>query len=330
MQYSDRLYGTAQITEPVIIDLVKSNALQRLKCIDQAGYFEVFLPASSHSRFEHSLGVYILLKKYGAPLEEQIAGLIHDVSHSAFSHCIDYVFGAEKQKTHRHQDSLFSDFVAKSDIPTILHKYSINLSYILNERHFPLKEKELPDLCADRIDYSLRTAVVYKVITNKELHYFFHHLQTLKNQWIFDSYSSAQKYAHLFRTLNDEYYSGLPSITMFYTVGQYVKYALSKKYTNWQELYTTDKKVLKKINKHLSEDIHLQRLWNRMNNRIKVVCDLKNYETVVYCKSRLVDPWYLENKKIQRISDKNPKWKTIIETEGKPKKYYLRFIDGDR
>jgi len=330
MKYTDRLYGTIKITEPVILDIIKCKALQRLKGVDQAGYFDVYIPNTHHTRFEHSLGVYILLKNYGAPLQEQIAGLIHDVSHSAFSHCIDYVFGVEKQKTHLHQDNMFSDFVLKSDIPNMLHSYNIDITYILNEHHFPLKEKELPDLCADRIDYSLRTAIIYKAISKKDLHYFLHHLKTIKTQWVFDTYTSAQTYASLFRTLNNNFYSGLPSVTMFYTVGQYVKYALEKGYTNWTSLYTTDKKVISQINKHLSSDRQLQQLWKRMNNKVKVLNDPDNYESKVYVKSRLVDPLFLEQGKIMRVSDKNRKWKRIIETESKPKEYFLRFINEDQ
>ena len=55
--------------------------------------------------------MYALLKKFGASTEEQIAGLIHDVSHSAFSHCIDYVLDEGSEKTHNHQDRIFATFV---------------------------------------------------------------------------------------------------------------------------------------------------------------------------------------------------------------------------
>ena len=40
MKYTDRIYGESKITEPVILKLINSQALQRLKEIDQAGYFE--------------------------------------------------------------------------------------------------------------------------------------------------------------------------------------------------------------------------------------------------------------------------------------------------
>src|SRR3989344_8653454 len=167
MKYTDQVYGKTEITDPVILELISCPALQRLKDIDQAGYLPIWkisdhhINEYDHSRFAHSVGVYLLLRNYGAPLEEQIAGLIHDVSHSAFSHCIDYVLDTGSEKEHNHQDNVFDEFVRKSEIPKILKKYNFGLEYILDDKNFPLKEKDLPDLCADRIDYSLRTAVIF-------------------------------------------------------------------------------------------------------------------------------------------------------------------------
>ena len=119
MKYQDKIFGEVEISEPVILDLINSPTIQRLKEIDQAGYFEPYFPKSKHTRFEHSVGAYILLNKFNAPAEEQIAGLIHDVSHSAFSHCVDYVLDEGSEKEQSHQDNVFEDFVLKSEIPAI-------------------------------------------------------------------------------------------------------------------------------------------------------------------------------------------------------------------
>jgi HD superfamily phosphohydrolase len=152
MKYTDRVYGEFEITEPVILELINSPSLQRLKDIDQAGYRPLWVKPDAytgeydHSRFAHSLGVYLLLRKYDAPLEEQIAGLIHDASHSAFSHCIDYILDSGSEKEHNHQDNLFDNFIRKTEIPEIIKKYGFDLDYILNDKNFPLKERGLPDL----------------------------------------------------------------------------------------------------------------------------------------------------------------------------------------
>jgi len=70
MEYQDRIYGTTEINEPVILDLIKSSSIQRMKGVEQHGYFEPYFPGNAFSRFEHSLGVFILLKNFGAPLLE--------------------------------------------------------------------------------------------------------------------------------------------------------------------------------------------------------------------------------------------------------------------
>lgn len=186
MKYTDRVYGNIDIEEPVILDLIQSSSLQRLKKIDQSGYFQPYFPGTAHSRFEHSIGVYLVLKKYHASIEEQLSGLIHDISHSAFSHCIDYVLDSNSEKEQNHQDNLFAEFVRKSEIPEILNKYHLDVEYILDDKNFPLKETILPDLCADRIDYSLRTAIIFGEIDNVK--YFFDHLVTENGKWIFNNF----------------------------------------------------------------------------------------------------------------------------------------------
>lgn len=323
MYYEDRVYGKREITEPVVLELINCLTFQRLKEIDQIGYFEPYFPGTSHSRFEHSVGVFLLLDKYKVSIEEKIAGLIHDVSHSAFSHCIDYALDVGSEKEHNHQDNIFDDFVRKSEIPIILKKYNFDLAYILDDKNFPLKEKNLPDLCADRIDYSLRTAVVFKEINNGK--YFLDNLIVENENWVFKNFESAKKYADLFLKLNTEYYAGLPSATMFRTVGDYLRYALKQGYISESDLYTTDKKVFDKTEKFLDKDEKLRLLSDRMNNIIKAVNNSYNYDAIVFCKSRIVDPLFKENGKIRRVSELDSSWVNIIRQELKPKQYFLKF-----
>ena len=142
MKYVDTVYGEHEISEPVILDLINAASMQRLKKIDQAGFIRPFRPEDDLvTRFEHSVGVYLLLKIFGASLEEQIAGLLHDVSHSAFSHCIDYTGSHEAQQKQSHQDDVFEAFVRNSEIPAILDRYGVDTSYILDDCHFPLRRR---------------------------------------------------------------------------------------------------------------------------------------------------------------------------------------------
>jgi uncharacterized protein len=331
MNYEDRVYGPCTIEEPVILELINSPCMQRLKEIDQGGYRplwvkpEVTCGQYDHSRFAHSVGVFLLLRTYRAPLEEQIAGLLHDVSHSAFSHCIDYVFDESCQKKHNHQDAIFESYVKKSEIPSILKKHGFTLDDILDDSHFPLKEKTLPDLCADRIDYSLRTAVIFEEMTSHEVKTLLHHLTVEEKKWVFTTFEYAKQYAELFLRLNRVHFSGFSSAVMFSSVGECLKYACHKSYITKDDLYTTDTAVLTKLKRHIGEDEKFDTLWLRMNNKIQAFNSQDGDATEVFCKSRMVDPLFKDPQGPLRVSEKDSSWIKIIKEELQPRRYFISY-----
>lgn len=90
MLISDPLYGEFEING-LLEDLIVSKPVQRLKGIHQAGAGFLVNSRWTISRFEHSVGVMLLIRQFGGSLQEQVAGLLHDVSHTAFSHVVDVV-----------------------------------------------------------------------------------------------------------------------------------------------------------------------------------------------------------------------------------------------
>ena len=76
MKINDAVYGEEEINESVLVDLIISKSVQRLKEISQFGMPDEYYYKKGFSRYEHSLGVMILLRRLNASLEEQIAGLL--------------------------------------------------------------------------------------------------------------------------------------------------------------------------------------------------------------------------------------------------------------
>jgi len=325
MKYVDIIHGEVEIVDDVIIDIINTTVFQRLKGIDQAGYFQVYFPGTEQSRFEHSVGCYLLLKKFGASIEEQIAGLLHDISHSAFSHTADYVFEGGRGADHNYQDDIFEIFIRQTEIPDILEKYGFGVDYILDESNFPLQETNLPDLCADRIDYSLRGAVVFDVATVTEVDELLEHLQVIDNRWVFDEYEAARKYAEIFKELNDVYYSNKETAAMFMRTSKWIKYAIDKKYITQEELFVTDAEVIKQINMHRTTDEILEGLWQNMNDP-KIILGEKEGDRVreVVVKSRIVDPLFRDGGDLEHISIRDCAWGDTVKKDMKPKIYYIK------
>lgn len=326
MNYQDKVYGQIEINEPVILDLMKGPSLERIKGVDQHGYFEPYFPGTAFSRFEHSVGVLVLLKKFGAPLEEQIAGLIHDVSHTIFSHVGDYVYGSEAN--HNFQDNCHQKFVEKSEIPEILNKYGFDYKYILDEKNFPLKEQKLPDLCADRIDYFLRDVKATNKVNSDVIHQFLSGLVIFNKYWVFKNKSLAKQYALLYLEMNNWFWSGLESAVMFKTTGELLKFAISKKIITRDDLFTTEEKVWRKIRAAAKTDTDLNNLVERADNKFEYMASSKDdYDLYSQVKSRVVDPLILVKGSLKRLSESEPEFLELKHKYSEPKEYYIKFLE---
>ena len=153
MYIVDPLYGEYEITEPVFLDLLRHPALLRLHGVAQHGLPEQWFPEmKTFSRFEHSVGVFLLLRKLGAPLKEQVAGLVHDVSHTVFSHVIDRVYKTKRS----YQDTIHEKYLLISGLAQVLAMHGFDYQEIARYKQFTMLEQSLPQLCADRVDYALR------------------------------------------------------------------------------------------------------------------------------------------------------------------------------
>jgi uncharacterized protein len=100
MLFEDPVYGKIEVNETVLLELINSKPIQRLKGVLQGGLLYKVKPWKTMTRFDHSVGVMLLLRIKGASLEEQIAGLLHDISHTAFSHAINFVYKSKDYDFH--------------------------------------------------------------------------------------------------------------------------------------------------------------------------------------------------------------------------------------
>ena len=172
MIYKDKVYGKVVFEDNVLIDLMKSELMERLKGINQGGPFILMNPKHEWrkfkmTRFDHSVGVCILLKIFNVSLEEQVAGLLHDVSHTVFSHALDFLFNRNIE--HDYHERFHDGTILDSEVPFILEKHGLDVEDILDEKRFTVLERELPDLCTDRIDYFLRFMLEYGMISKSQI-----------------------------------------------------------------------------------------------------------------------------------------------------------------
>jgi uncharacterized protein len=244
MMINDRIYGSFEITEPVILDLLNSNAMQRLEGVLQHGITGLMNITSRTTRFEHSLGVMLLVKQMGGDTAEQIAALLHDISHTALSHVIDFVYPrCHSQSYHEEKKGWF---MSRSDIPAILTRYGYDWRDFLMEEDYPLLEQPAPALCSDRLDYFFRDSLDLKLISLDEIHSLLKHLIVHHGRIVVDSVVAAQMLAYDYIAADEASWSNFREIGLYELTAQVIKKGLSLKVITEEDIWTTDQELWNK------------------------------------------------------------------------------------
>lgn len=158
----DEIYGEELVHEPVLVELLQSPEVQRLQGVCQHGVTGFLGLTPRVTRLEHSVGAFILVRRVGATIEEQVAALLHDISHTTLSHVIDHALSKPGEESYHEVHK--TRYLETTRLPTMLARHGINQK-VFEEELFPLVEMPSPQLCADRLDYALRDAVGFGKLT---------------------------------------------------------------------------------------------------------------------------------------------------------------------
>lgn len=169
--FKDPVHRYVHVRDRVIWDVIGTREFQRLRRIKQLGTTYLVFHGAEHSRFQHSLGVYEIVRRIiddgfserpEWDEEERLvtlcAALLHDLGHGPFSHAFEKVFNLD------HEIFTQKILLGDTEVNAVLRKVS---------PQFPQKvadviAKTYPDklvvslissqIDADRMDYLQRDA----------------------------------------------------------------------------------------------------------------------------------------------------------------------------
>lgn len=297
-------YGSFVVREPVLIELLDCTALQRLKKIHQYGVdFYARKGSKPYFRYEHSVGVWALLRRYGASLEEQIAGLLHDASHTVFSHVGDFLVGTNSE-TSSYQDNIHEDYLKKTDVPAILEKHKISLDAILHKSgdHLAL-EQDLPDICADRLEYNLRGGLLEGLISQKDVEDILEALVFENGRWYFKDPILAAKFCRISLYHTENIWGGPGNYLMYSWAGQALRRALQINLITMHDIhFSTDDIVWEKL--VTSSDDAIKKCIDQIKNYKNLYTETRDqdFHCLVRGKFRGIDPWVKQGDTFKRLT----------------------------
>lgn len=298
---SDSIYGEFKI-DNVLVDLINSYPVQRLKNIHQGGASYLVNKKWNLTRYDHSVGVMILIKLLGGSLEEQIAGLLHDISHTAFSHVVDFALQNKKEDYH---EEIYLEVVENSQIPNILSKHGYNYKEILeDESKWTILEQGAPKLCADRIDYTLRDMYHYGYTSLEEVCNFVNHLSISSGEIVVNNIESAKYFVDLYYKEVIDYFMHPLNAYGYEQLSKLIKLGLDKNLITLNDLLKTDDEVMGILKSSNDTDIH--KLIQSLNYNVTVRKNESNYNFYQKGKLRLIDPTVLINNSTYTLTSIDP------------------------
>lgn len=135
-----------------------------------------------HSVFTHSIGVALLLWRFTHDKKQTLAGLFHDIASPAFKHCIDIM--NDDAETQESIEERTAEIIRNSrTICRQLKHDEIMAGEVSDYRLYPLADNDLPNLAADRIEYTLSNGYfAYETWTLDQVKRFSDNLTVLKNE----------------------------------------------------------------------------------------------------------------------------------------------------
>jgi HD superfamily phosphohydrolase len=240
----------------------------------------------------------LLVRRLGGDLREQIAALLHDISHTALSHVIDYVF-------HDHDGQGFHDekkawYMGQTDIPEILATFGLDWNLFVDETAYPILEQPAPRLCADRIDYFLRDAQGLGLATETDIRQGLEGLVVADGRIACNDLPHAQWFGRTFMAADDRSWANFHEVGLYECTARAIRRALELDAITEVDFWLTDKEFWQKCSYH--PDPELQKWVRLVHPQTEFVWDEAAPTFRISTKLRAIDPDVLVDGQLRPLS----------------------------
>lgn len=295
-----RLWNIYHYEIPEFIkEFSSTSPMQRLKdvgmnCGCEYTSFHYFTMREPYSRYDHSVGVALIVWHFTHDIAQSIAGLLHDISTPVFAHVIDFL-----NEDYINQESTEEDtqkiIENSQEIQLLLRKYDLTTQDVCDYHMYPIADNDSPQLSADRLEYTLGNLYNYSFCELDEIQSFYNDLIIDKNEEnideiMFKDLSIAYQFTmKAFQTFNI-YVADEDRFSM-QALADIIKFANESHIITKKDLYKEEKDVIE----ILENNNMTNQLWKQFccYSKIEISIDKpdKGYWLMVNAKKRYIDAY---------------------------------------
>lgn len=240
-----------------IEELINTPEFKRLSnvgmnCGCEYTSFPIFSEGKNYTRYDHSIGVALIVWHFTKDIKQSIAGLLHDISSPVFAHVVDFLNGdhVNQESTEEKTEEIIENSI---EIQKILKKYNLTTEDVKDYHMYPIADNNSPLLSADRLEYTLGNAYYYGFKSMEEIKDMYDDLVISKNEFgedeiSFTSLDKAISFTSTALSNSKVYSSDVDRFSMQY-LADLLKLAVDKNIITLDDLYTTEDEIIKKWKK---------------------------------------------------------------------------------
>lgn len=293
-----------------IKELINTPEFKRLSnvgmnCGCEYTSFPIFSNGKDYTRYEHSIGVALIIWHFTKDIKQSIAGLLHDISSPVFAHVIDFLNG--DHETQESTEEKTEEIIANSmEIQEILKKYNLSTKDVYDYHMYPIADNDSPLLSADRLEYTLGNAFYYGFKSMEEIRDMYEDLVVSVNEFgqseiSFSTLDKAIEFTCVSIENSKVYSSNVDRFAMQY-LADLLKLAVNKRVISMKDLYTVEDQVISKLKK----DEELKSMWKDFTKLSQIFTSKEKpeygYWVNIPAKKRYINPQVVSQGRVSSLS----------------------------
>jgi len=266
--------------------------------------FPQFSGVQPYSRFQHSLGVGLIVWHFTGSEKQALAGLLHDVATPVFSHVVDFLNGdyLTQESTEADTQTIIQ---GSAGLQQLLVQRGLDTGDVADYHSYPIADNASPRLSADRLEYTLHNAVNFGFATPEQIRALYADLAVGSNEaggeeLVFCSRESAEDFAFLALRCGQVYTCDADRYAM-QMLSELLSEALQTGVISRQMLGTTEPEVIGKL-----ENSCLEQQWRAFCGCSRIFTAEEPAEDghwrKIFAKKRYIDPYVAGAGRVSQLS----------------------------
>ena len=284
-----------------LVQFANTPAMLRLKqvgmhCGCEYTSFPIFKYLERYSRYDHSVGVALIIYHFTRDMKQSLAGLFHDIATPSFSHVIDFL-NNDHLTQESTEDGTKEIIEQDMQIQELLQLYQLTTEDVCDYHMYPIADNNTPKLSADRLEYTLNNMINFNYANMETIQTIYNDLLVNTNEFHevelqFQNLELAKQFAFGSLFCSKIYVSDEDRYSMQH-LAELLKNSIDNNVLTTYDLYQDEPTVIQKLLKHPA----FQKKWNHFQ-QLEMI-DKQNYQPnddyrMILAKKRYINP-YIQN-----------------------------------